>query len=347
MVGVAFSVGSVMVLGEGTSRRSLVLAGLLAAAGMLTKQSLFAAPAAGVLWLLGVNREKAVVFAASTLVPVAVCALFAELMTGSFLANTMLANANPFSMDSVHWLGLLFFLLQAPALVLAGLYLVSARPWQSTGTPRLLVLYWLFTLVSVAGIIKFGADVNYWIEFAAVNAILASLGVQVMLKVTASRRQAIASNLCVTLCLVYVGVMAIGSVGDSLNSGLHVGLQPDPGFDALVDRVRAEPRQVLASPSDVVVLAGRPLLLEPLIYSLFFETNGWDAEPIVQRICDGEVGLVILSKPLDEPDPRLLGFALWPAPVWTAMQRAMALERQTADRYVYVPRQTNAASLCA
>jgi hypothetical protein len=299
-----------------------------------------------VLWLLSVNRKKAVVFAASTLLPVAVCALLAELMNGSFVANTVLANVNPFSIDSLHWLGLLFLALQAPALVLAVLYLVSARPWQGTGAPRLLVLYWLFALVSVAGIVKFGADVNYWIEFAAVNAILASLGVRAALEAATSRRQAVARNLCLTLCVLYVGVMAVGTVGDSLKSGLHVGLQQDPEFDALVDRVRAEPRQVLASPADVVVLAGRPLLLEPLIYSLFFDVHGWDAKSIVQRICGGDVGLVILSRPLDEPDRRLLGFELWPAPVWTTMQRAMALESQTADRYVYVPRQTDAASLC-
>ena len=110
--------------------------------------------------------------------------------------------------------------------------------------------------------------------------------------------------------------------------------------------MRTEPREVLALPADVVVLAGRPILLEPIIYSLFFEANRWDATPIVQRICDGDVGLVILSRPLDEPAPRLLGFGMWPAPVWTAMQRAMVLESQSADRYVYVPRQSSDASLC-
>ena len=188
---------------------------------------------------------------------------------------------------------------------------------------------------------------NYWIEFAAVNAILASLGVRVALEATASRRQAIAGNLCLTLCLLYVGVTAVGPVTDSLNAGLHVGLQRDPAFHALVERVRSEPREVLALPADVVVLAGRPILLEPIIYSLFFEVNGWDATPVVQRICEGDVGLVILSRPLDGPDPRLLGYGMWPAPVWTTMQRAMVLESQSVDRYVYVPRQTNAASLCA
>jgi hypothetical protein len=62
----------------------------------------------------------------------------------------------------------------------------SERHAQANACARLLVLYWLCTLDSVAGITKFEADVNYWIEFAAVNAILASLGLQVTLEATAS-----------------------------------------------------------------------------------------------------------------------------------------------------------------
>jgi hypothetical protein len=97
-------------------------------------------------------------------------------------------------------------------------------------------------------------------------------------------------------------------------------------------------------PQDVVVMAGRPIALEPLIYSLFFDAGRWDPAPVVQQICAGEVGLVILSKPLDQPDPNLLGYGFWPAPVWEAMQQRMMLEGMLDHRYVYVPSQDPASA---
>jgi hypothetical protein len=86
-------------------------------------------------------------------------------------------------------------------------------------------------------------------------------------------------------------------------------------------------------------MAGRPIVLEPFIYSLFFDAGRWDAAPMVQQICEGEVGLVVLSKSLDQADPKLLGYGAWPEPVWEAMQQRMVLEGMTDGRYVYVPRQ--------
>jgi hypothetical protein len=338
-LGVAFSVASVLVLVTGTSARHLVVAGLFAAAAILTKQSLVGAGIAGSIWLLTFERRKALVFAVSTLVPIVLCAAVAELTTGSFVADTVSANVNPLSIASLQTLGALFLVLQAPVLVLAAFFVFSAQPFRGRSARELLTLYWLITLVSVAGIAKIGADVNYWIEFAAANAVVASLGVWQIVTSVARRPWSPMGVLCLNLSLLYVGAIAIGVGAVSFKSLPRVGLQQDADFEALVERVRAEPRQVLAMPQDVLVLAGRPIVLEPFIYSLFFDARRWDAESVVQQICDGDVGLVILTKTLEQPDPKLLGYRFWPAPVWEAMQRHMVLESMLDGRYVYVPRQ--------
>src|SRR6202011_2484100 len=113
----------------------------------------------------------------------------------------------------------------------------------------------------------------------------------------------------------------------------------NPEFDALVERVREEPGAVLAEPMDVVVLAGRQVLLEPFIYSILLDTGHWRPDSIVARICNGEISLVVLAYPLDVGARMTDGLhALWPAPVMAAMQQTMSLERIEAERYVSSPR---------
>ena len=51
---------------------------------------------------------------------------------------------------------------------------------------------------------------------------------------------------------------------------------------------------------DVVVLGGRQILLEPFIYSIRLDVGRWRADPVVDRICRGDVGLVVLAYPLED-----------------------------------------------
>jgi hypothetical protein len=107
-------------------------------------------------------------------------------------------------------------------------------------------------------------------------------------------------------------------------------------FDALVDRVRREPAAVLAEPMDVVVLAGRPVLLEPFIYNLLLDAGRWRPAALVARICTGEVGLLVLGYPIEVGARMTDGlYALWPAPVMAALQDSMTLKGIQATRYIY------------
>jgi len=110
-------------------------------------------------------------------------------------------------------------------------------------------------------------------------------------------------------------------------------------LDALVDRVRRAPGGVIAEPMDVVVLAGRPVLLEPFIYNLLLDAGRWQPDTLIARICNGEIGLLVLGYPVEVGARMTDGlYALWPAPVMAALQDRMTLDGVEATRYVYTPR---------
>jgi hypothetical protein len=110
----------------------------------------------------------------------------------------------------------------------------------------------------------------------------------------------------------------------------------DRDFGLLIDRVRREQTAVLAEPMDVVVLAGRPVLFEPFIYSLRNDVGRWTPDELVGRICTGEIGLAILGYTLEDGARLTDGLhALWPASVLAALDRSMHLEAKLAGRYVY------------
>ena len=152
---------------------------------------------------------------------------------------------------------------------------------------ELLAFYWLASLLPLVGLGKVGSSQNYWIELAAVTAVLATLGTWSRLRENAGRIHRGARPPAVPILLLGV---TLAAVMPGLTTAALSGLsepRPSPGpaeaFDELVARVRSEPREVLAEPLDVVVLAGRPILLEPTIFGILQRAGSWDAGPLVRR----------------------------------------------------------------
>src|SRR5262249_33379204 len=92
----------------------------------------------------------------------------------------------------------------------------------------------------------------------------------------------------------------------------------------------------------VVVLADRPNLVEPIIFALMVDGQQWDDGPLLQRVCEGKVGLLLLKGPLDGGSPvdQYIRSALWPKRVLAALRETMQLETQQAALWVYSPRPT-------
>jgi hypothetical protein len=84
------------------------------------------------------------------------------------------------------------------------------------------------------------------------------------------------------------------------------------------------------------VLAGRQVLLEPFIFNILLDTGHWRADPVVDRICAGDVGLLVLAYPLEVGAGMTDGLhALWTPAVMAALADTLELEGVQAQRYVY------------
>jgi MFS family permease len=337
MLGVALSVTAIALLSSGTGTQASLAAGVLAGLALLTKQTFFAALIAGVLWRWP-DRRQAGVFLGSALVTFGVPCVVLELTTRAFVQNTVLANVNPVDLSLGLRLLRELIALQWLPLLLAGVYLVMRRPWKDRGG-RLLVLYWAASSLSVVGIVKVGANHNYWIEFAAATTILAACGAAALMH--ASKPLVAAAGAAGLILLVVAdlggpaGILtaarAVRSDVESLRTTTR-----DAEFDALVESVRREPGSVLAQPADVMVLAGRPVSFDTLIYNLLLEAGSGRVDPLVARICSGEIRLLVIDYSLEEGAGFMFGqYPLWPPRVMAALQDTMTLDRVQSGRFVY------------
>jgi hypothetical protein len=347
LLGVALSLGAVATLVGGTTPRRLVLAGLLAALAILTKQTFIAAGLAGTIWLWRGDRKKAAVFASTCLTIVLGTCLVMEMTTGAFIANSIFANANPFLLSALLDNVGIFVPFQAGPLAVAGLYLLNARQ-TFRNEDKLLAYYWAGSLLPLLGLGKVGASQNYWIECAAITAALATLGIWSRLhEQSVDRRN---RRAFVPLLLVGVSLAAVTpGLGASALPAFNA-VSPNRGhaeaLDKLIQRVRSEPGEVLAEPLDVVVLAGRRTLFEPTIFGILHSEGLWDAGPLVSQICAGEIDLLVLGDRLDSGLQQRHGYVHWPAPILAALQETMVLETLEAGRFIYVPSQRSPGVGC-
>jgi Dolichyl-phosphate-mannose-protein mannosyltransferase len=341
LVGVALALGAIAVLIGGTSPRRLILAGMLAGLAILTKQTLFAAALAGAVWLWRRDRKKVAVFAGVGLVVTLLASLTLEMATGAYLTNTVVANVNPFSLDLLVANLAILALFQAGPLAVAARYLAARQRLGHRVQGDLLALYGFASLLPLIGLAKVGSSQNYWIETAAVTAVLATAGLW-----SRSCQQASVPVRLLGVSLA-AAVAMLGGLALPVTVGLWSSHDGTGQLSELIARVRSEPGEVLADPADVVTLSGRRNLFEPYIFSILHYQGQWDARPFARRICAGEVGLLVLSYQLDGPGPRYYGDAPhWPPPILAALRETMILEAEQAGRFIYVPRLVPPGEAC-
>lgn len=339
LLGVALSLGAVAALVGGATRRRVLLAGVLAALAVLTKQTFLPAALAGFTWLWVVDRRQAAFFGGVALSVVLGTGAALELTTGAFLANAVFANVNPMGLDVLASNLPLLARFQGGLIAIAGVYaLKQARALSKGETDHLLVYFWLASLLPLAGLAKVGSSSNHWIGFAAATAILAALGLWSGLDdVRVSRFRGIVPIVLLAATLAVVTPL-VGGPARMRPSWP----QPDPSgvteYRALVDRVRSAPGGVLSAPLDALALADRPILLDPYIFSILERERRWDPSPIVRRICGRQIGLLIFYNPLEYGSGQYHGYAYWPASVLAALQETMVLDDRRAGLYIYVPR---------
>jgi hypothetical protein len=332
VLGIALSLGAVALLTRSRDTWMCVVAGALAGMAILSKQTLLAATIAGSLWTVRFDRRAAVVYATTSISVVAVVAVALQIRTGAFIQNTVIANANPTSFDALTNNLKILVLFQAGLLIAAGLYVVGIRRivLRRPRDARLLVaLYWLAAMLPLVGMLKAGANYNYWIELAAPTAALATLAVW-----PRPGKQPLVPLVLVGANMGLLFVLLPGPLLRSSFGYANAAINP-ADFNQLIAEVRAEPRDVLAAPLDVVTLAGKRVLFEPYVFSIWFSTQQWDPAPLVQRICTGQVGLLVMDRPVEQPPFEFDGYSSWPAPVLAAMRQTAVFESARAGRYTY------------
>jgi len=205
----------------------------------------------------------------------------------------------------------------------------------------LLVVFWLVSLLLLpVGLAKVGSNWNYWIETAAATAVFATRAVwELALRAGAGGFGRIATS--AGLLAMLATPVWLPRPADDLKTVLTKMVQPDQtqatDFASVLERVRSEPRGVLAEPLDILTLADREILLEPYIFSILNRQGLWDASPAVRQICTGQIGLLVLDHPLEDPAWEYHSYPHWPAPVLDALRASMRLDKRQARLFLYVP----------
>jgi hypothetical protein len=341
MLGVALSLGAIAVLDTGCDRRRALCAGALAGLAFLTKQTFVAASLAGFAWLLFRNRASAVTFAATVLVVAGGPSVLLAVSSGAFVDNTVRANLNPSRADVLLANLVILERYQALALVIAVLPVLSRKLALRHWLRDPLVVFWLVSLVMLpVGLSKVGSNWNYWIDSAAATAVLATRSVWQLALPAGVRgfgRVATWTGLVALLGSPMWLPQPAADVGTVLKGMVEPDQRQATEFAHVLERVRMEPRGVLAEPLDIVTLAGREILFEPYIFSILHRQGLWDATPAVRQICTGQIGLLVLDHALEDPPWEYHGFPHWPAPVLDALRASMRLDRMQARLFLYAP----------
>jgi hypothetical protein len=354
VLGVTFSLGAIAVLDRGVSPRRVVLAGVLAGLAVLTKQTLVAAGVAGFVWLVFRQPRLAALFAGVSAALMLGVGAAMTLTNPAFLANVLAVAGRNDPLNDYVLEGNLqtLFQFQAVPLGITALYLVARlRDWRKA-MDDIMVPYALASLVPLVGLAKIGSNYNYWIDLAAITAIVTTqviwgsvdwLGLHLGL-MSRPRVEAIVPTFVLLVLAAHMLVFVKG-VQPSLDL---IGILPveeqrsvrhEAEFQSLVEQVRTEPKLVLSEALDVLVLARRPILAEPIIFTMLVKDDQWTDAPLARRICAGDVGLLILKGPLDGGSEyeRYMRSALWPPDVLEALRETMTFDTTKAQLYVYLP----------
>ncbi|HVO99720.1 MAG TPA: glycosyltransferase family 39 protein [Bryobacteraceae bacterium] len=300
-LGVAFSVAAFYqfsrfyVRGENT----LVWAGLLAAAGFLTKQSMLAAPAAMFLLLLVRNRKTAFLFGSALAALVAAVALGINRFTsGRFFGNTVIAMMQPYAAGKAMQ-HVTFILLVSGALIVAFLATVP-RLARSRSNPLLVyfVLTWLLLAVMAP---KVGSDANYHIEPTVLLIVCTAAG---LAELNFFGLVFANSKSWVTLLQAAVGVFLVMNYR-VIVPDVMTRIWRENQFRTEAARVEPYLRNasgpIFSVELDPVIHVRGRIDVEPYIYTLMVNAHRIDPEPMREDLARCAMPVVILYEDIAHP----------------------------------------------
>jgi len=275
-------------LGEQT----LIWAGACALLAFFTKQTMLACPAAICLHLFFTRRKMTAVKFASSCLAVAAIVVFSldAALGGRFLADTVRANLNPYSVAKLvsH---LRFALLVAGPLMLV--VLLGARQAIGKTGAAPFVYLGLAALVFLGSAPKTGSDLNYQLEFTILLIVCTSLSLHGLDFFSLSFRR---TRTWVTLLQLPLGVFLVvnaRTTASLLLMRLAAEQQSRTEVAALQSTLGDGGRVLSADYNAVVRLRGR-LDVEMAFYNLLVSVGAVDPEPLRRDIAASAFSNIIL-----------------------------------------------------
>jgi hypothetical protein len=273
-------------------RAALIWSAVCIVLAVFTKQSFVAVGASVALLVFLANRRRGVWFTACS----AGCGLalalgLNALVDGRYFQSAVLANLNPFSVEKV-WRHLQYFLPAA-----GGLLVITLAGW-AAGKPRPrlhpLAVYLLAAAVVMAVTApKVGSDLNYQLETMVVLGLCAGWSLH---RLDFFRRSIRRDTSWITLLQAPLLLHIVLNLALTAKVILLRGVLEDlrrQEVAALRPYLKPEKR-VLSVQIDPLLQTGKPLEVEPLIYTLLVNAGLVDPEPVRRDLAEGRFALVIL-----------------------------------------------------
>jgi hypothetical protein len=290
--------------GEGRDRRTLLWAGVFAALAFFTKQTMIACPLAIFVSLWFHRRKVAIQFGAGLGAFVLVTTLAINTaLGGRFLADTVLANINPFSFDKMlqH--------LKFAAIAAGPLLLIAAagfRPAQRAGARAPFLYLALAVTVFALTAAKVGSDLNYQIESTILLIVCACVALH---SLDFFRLSLLGSKTWITLLQIPVALFLVVNYRITARQ-LVTRLAGEPAaraeIAALAPYLADGGRVLCADYNALVRLRGR-IDFEMFIYHTMVDAGVVDPEPVRRDIAAGVFSTIVLMEDIDHPVPDLSG----------------------------------------
>jgi hypothetical protein len=287
------------VLGENT----LIWAGVCALLAFFTKQTMLACPAAICLSLFFTRRRMtAMKFAAGCLAVAAIIVFSLDrALGGRFLADTVRANLNPYSLHKLA-LHLRFAILVGGPLMLV-VALGASRAIRRTGGAPFVYLG-LATFVFLGSAPKVGSDLNYQLEFTILLILCSTLSLHSLDFFSLTFRR---TRTWVTLLQLPLGVFLIVNYRTTVPALLmrFAGEQQSRAEVSEVQSTLADGGRVLSADYNAVVRLRGRLDVEMAFYNLLVSAGAVDPEPVRSDIAASAFSTIILMEDVGTPHPPL------------------------------------------
>jgi hypothetical protein len=287
--------------------RWLAAAVVLMVLASYTKQTALAAPAAAIVYLAWMRqrRSAALVGAAWAVAVLAVFAVMQLATDGWFYRHVVIANRNRWDVHGLAfvWGSSLFW--PTPLAVGGMAVLLSLRRWASSaaraaGAPQreLALLYGLYYVFSLLGALtagKVGAGANYMLEPLAGACLMTGVAYQsIAARVGSGKGKVVWAGIWLTLVVPAVIAPYLPQAqawGDD-PAWRRRTLEEGREAAAFVQRTRGA---VLSEVLGSLLVAGRPVLLEPFEMTQMFLDGHWNQQPLVRDINRQRFALIIIE----------------------------------------------------